>query len=75
MCRHVAQRFTTIGAFSVVEKYLFLDLSLFPTVYKNLLLQRSSQKQKKTAHLRPLQQLTSKPLKYETVTQLFFKDS
>ena len=46
-CRHVAQRFTTIGAFSVVEKYLSLDLSLFPMVYINLLLQRSSQKQEK----------------------------
>ena len=65
---------STIGAFSVVEKYLFLDLSFFQRFtktyyYKGLV------RNKKIAHLRPLQQLTSKPLKYETVTQLFFKDS
>ena len=73
-CRHVAQWFTTIGAFSVVEKYLFLDLSLFPTVYKNVLLQRSSQKQKNCTFT-SFTTLTLNPLKYETVTQLFFKDS
>ena len=45
-CRHVAQRFTTIWAFSVVGKDLFLNISLFPTVNKNLPLQRSSQNEK-----------------------------
>ena len=45
-CRHVAQRFTTICAFSVVGKDLFLYISLFPTVNKNLPLQRSSQNEK-----------------------------
>ena len=45
-CRHVAQRFTTIWAFSVFGKDLFLNISLFPTVNKNLPWQRSSQNEK-----------------------------
>ena len=45
-CRHAAQRFTTMWAFSVVEKDLFLYISLFPALNKNLSLQRSCQNKK-----------------------------
>ena len=52
-CRHVAQRFTTIWAFSVVGKDLFLYISLFPTFNKNLSLQRSCQNEKNSTFYVP----------------------
>ena len=61
-CRHVAQRFTTIWAFSVVGKDLFLCISLFPTFNKNLSLQRSCQNEKNSTFYVPyngLQRFTS----------------
>ena len=70
-CRHVAQRFTTILAFSVLGKDLFLYILLFPTVNKNLPFLSEWREQ----HiLRPIQRFTSKTVKYESVTQLFLKD-